>query len=515
VKRKQDRRPEEEMPPHCPDSERSVIGSIWIDTTLMDSIAELLKPDDFYLPDTSRVYAEMLAMRRDGVPIDTTLLMGRLKDAGALKDDADSLVTIISLAEMADSTPTAANGMWYAEKVARKAEQRRAWLIGQKLMRMGLDDYNAAENYATWRSEIEASPGVVFRPIVGRPDVGISTAAELMTETLPEPKWAIPDLLPEGLAILAGKPKFGKSWLMLAISNAVASGGFALGKLPVQQGSVLYLGLEDSKRRLQNRLGIMLCGEPAPAKFHYSLTWQRTDEGGVDRIRRWLEKQNDARLIVVDTLKKIRPKRQRNGNAYDEDYEAAMPLKALADEFGVCVACVTHTRKQKSDDVIDEVSGTLGLAACADSIIVAKRDRGRFDGTLFITGRDIEERELSLSWNPELCLWSYAGDGQEQAVGRERQAIIDALAAAVPHWPGPSEIADKLGKTSEKERATIRKLMSLMACEGQIKAMGRGQYTVIHNVHNVHGGDSHVHIPNPNVNEGESCTHCESHTPCE
>ena len=78
----------------------------------------------------------------------------------------------------------------------------------------------------------------------------IINAATLQTMALPELRWIIPKLLPEGLTILAGRPKQGKSRMALNIGAALAAGGKALGWIPVEQCGVLMLALVDSSRRL-------------------------------------------------------------------------------------------------------------------------------------------------------------------------------------------------------------------------------------------------------------------------
>src|SRR5258708_19570344 len=75
----------------------------------------------------------------------------------------------------------------------------------------------------------------------------------LLQKELPPVKWAIPGILPEGLTLLCGKPKMGKSWLVLGFALGIACGGYVLGKVNVEQGYVLYLSLEDNERRLQRR----------------------------------------------------------------------------------------------------------------------------------------------------------------------------------------------------------------------------------------------------------------------
>src|SRR5215216_2276567 len=134
------------------------------------------------------------------------------------------------------------------------------------------------------------------------------SAAALMDKELPPVKWAVSGVLPEGVAILAGKPKMGKSWLALGLCVSVAAGGYALGKIPAQCGGALYLGLEDQERRLQRRLKKILAGEAAPGGLEVTWSWPRLDQGGVEALRNYLKERPATRLLVIDTLKKIRPR---------------------------------------------------------------------------------------------------------------------------------------------------------------------------------------------------------------
>lgn len=125
-------------------------------------------------------------------------------------------------------------------------------------------------------------------------------------------RWVVPGMVPEGVALLAGKPKLGKSWLAMGLRVAVASGGVAFGNVRVEKGSALYLALEDKERRLQFRLKKILARTEVPDGLHYSVECPRLDEGGVEAVEGWLRSRPDARLVVIDNLAKIRP-RQRRG----------------------------------------------------------------------------------------------------------------------------------------------------------------------------------------------------------
>jgi hypothetical protein len=152
-------------------------------------------------------------------------------------------------------------------------------------------------------------------------------AADLLRQTFDPPHEIIPGVLFEGLTAFVGKPKVGKSRCLLALAVAVASGGKALGSLPVDPGDVLYISLEDHERRLQKRIRDLLGGEPCPDTLEYEREWRRLDEGGLEDLELWIARRPHAKLVVVDTFKRVKSKKRRNGSAYDEDYEALEGLQ--------------------------------------------------------------------------------------------------------------------------------------------------------------------------------------------
>jgi hypothetical protein len=298
-------------------------------------------------------------------------------------------------------------------------------------------------------------------------------AAELVRAELPEPRYAVEGILPEGFTVLAGKPKFGKSWLALNLALAVASGGMALGSIPVERGEVLYLALEDTKRRLQARLRKILVATEAelPAGLTLATSWPRQDQDGLPRLNEWLDAHPACRLVIVDTWPKFRPPKKSGADVYDEDYRHATELKATADLFKTSLLAVAHCRKLAAEDPVDSVSGTLGLTGAADAVLVLKRERGQHDAALFVTGRDIDERELALRWDPQFALWSILGDAEEYRISAERQRVL-ALFERSPKAMTPAEVAALI----DKSRNATKKMLWLMASDGQLEAIGEGLY---------------------------------------
>jgi hypothetical protein len=300
------------------------------------------------------------------------------------------------------------------------------------------------------------------------------TAADLMASELPPVRWGVRGVLPEGVTLLAGKPKLGKSWLALGLCVAVAAGGVALGTRQVEQGDVLYLALEDNRRRLQKRLGKMLRG-PAPAGLEIATAWPKLDEGGVEALRAWLAEHPEARLVAVDTLAKIRP-RTRGQNVYQEDYAALEELLPLAAEHEVAIVVVHRTRKMAAADPLDEISGSTGLTGGVDGVLVLKRDRGKADAVLHVDGRDIEEpAEYALKWDAETAGWTIVGDAEEYRMSEERKEILGVLVEA-GEFLGPGEVADVLGKP----RNTIKQRLWHMAQDRQVDNRN-GKYGITHN----------------------------------
>jgi hypothetical protein len=297
------------------------------------------------------------------------------------------------------------------------------------------------------------------------------TAAELLAHEFPEPNWSIPGLLPEGLTLLVGAPKIGKSWLQLDIGVAVASGGVALGHLPVEQGDVLYLALEDTGRRLQERLRKVLNGGEAPKGLTIELECPPLPMGGRTLIGEWIKAHAGARLVMIDVLARVRGVPAAGVSAYDADYLAVAAAKDLADEYRVAVVVAHHDRKLKADDWLDSVSGTHGLAGAADTIAVLSRPRGKADGHLKITGRDLDEAEYALKFDPLLAQWNVLeGPALDHLVGDTRAAILGHLRAAGP--ARPKQVADAL----ELDHELVKKTLQRMADAGQVDSDGAGTY---------------------------------------
>jgi hypothetical protein len=299
----------------------------------------------------------------------------------------------------------------------------------------------------------------------------IWTGPQLAAMAFDSPRWAIPDLLPAGLAILAGRPKLGKSWLALGWALDIPRPAPALRKMKVVQGETLYLALEDGPRRIQERMALMLGDTPAPVGFNVVTEWPRLNEGGLELLSEWLIEHPTARLVVIDTFKRVRPQEKGNARLYDLDYDAMAPLAELARRHNVAIVVVFHTRKGESEDPLEMVSGTLGLSGAADAVLVLRRERGQADASLFVTGRDVEEQDLALRWEKDDMLgWVLLGNAEDFRRSKERQVLVDAINL----MPGikPAELADATGKS----RGAVRYLLFRMVQDGELRVRDGGYH---------------------------------------
>lgn len=231
------------------------------------------------------------------------------------------------------------------------------------------------------------------------------TASELLQTDFPAPVWIVPDLLPVGLGYLAGRPKQGKSRLALDLAVAVDTGGCFLGQ-QVDKGPVLYIALEDGPRRIKDRLEAMATLTTCGVSFYFEWPTISHNSQGLAELKAKIT-QMGARLVIIDTLT-----RAVGGHRMDWDNLAAVTgimddLQRMALDNDVCILLIDHHRKGNGQnaDLIDDVMGSTAKTAAADTVWGLYRERGKQDATLKVTGRDIEEQELTIAFDALSCCW--------------------------------------------------------------------------------------------------------------
>ena len=237
-------------------------------------------------------------------------------------------------------------------------------------------------------------------------NIKVIDAETLMDKRLPPTKFCVDTLLPQGLCILGGAPKVGKSWFVLDLCTHVARGDEFLG-LSTTQGKVLYLCLEDSERRIQERLNTITAD--VPEGLYFALGDITMETGICDFLRKRKQEIPELSLIAIDTFQLIR--NPTNDVSYGNDYAELRVLKALAEELGICLLLVHHLRKMNDSDPINRLSGSSGISGAVDAVyILDKPMRSGNRATLIASGRDIRDRKIELEMNPQSCIWTLISD---------------------------------------------------------------------------------------------------------
>jgi hypothetical protein len=251
----------------------------------------------------------------------------------------------------------------------------------------------------------------------------------------------------------------------------LAADRFTLGDLKPAPGDVLYLALEDGKRRLQRRITKLLptFSGSWPEGFEIATEWPRADHGGLDEIEKWLIKAKSPRLVVIDTLAQFRKLSKGRTQVYADDYAAISGLQKLASKYNVGIIIVHHDRKAEADDVFDTVSGSLGLTGAADTILIMKRQAGAV--TLHVRSRDVEERGLALQFSKESCRWTILGIAADIHRSAERQRVIDALKKNGQLQAKNIQLMAEL-----RNRNATDMLLGKMLRDGEIVRLDKGKY---------------------------------------
>lgn len=278
----------------------------------------------------------------------------------------------------------------------------------------GIDDGDPANDppevreYAATRggSAGPTGPKSAANPPTDPFDAGMRLS-DLVRAELPDVAYVLAGVVPEGLTVLAGRPKSGKSWIGMQLAICVASAAPCLGSGACVARPVLHLALEDTRRRYRDRAKMQLGALrlAAPSDLEVRTNWPRAGSGGLTRLAEWYADHRGG-LVVIDTLARFRDPQSGRGSSYDTDYDAIASVKALADRHEGAALVIHHTRKAVADDPFDEVSGTLGINGAADGLLVLDRQRGADNAALYATGRDLPETTITLSWSGSKGVWS-------------------------------------------------------------------------------------------------------------
>lgn len=244
----------------------------------------------------------------------------------------------------------------------------------------------------------------------------------LMDMQFPKSRFCIQSLLPQGVSILGGAPKIGKSWMVLDWCVRIAKGE-DVWNLATEKGTVLYLCLEDSLARIQDRLNCIT--DEVPSNLYVATKSECIETGLIQQIQNFIITHTNTTLIVIDTFQMIR---NNSELSYANDYNEIGKLKHYTDAMSISILLVHHLRKQGDSDPLNKLSGTTGISGAVDAVFVLDKDkRNENKANLLCTGRDIEQREFQLFFNKDNCTWDLINDSLENPVPSMPQEMVDFI----------------------------------------------------------------------------------------
>lgn len=298
------------------------------------------------------------------------------------------------------------------------------------------------------------------------------SADVIMDLDIPDPYCCIENLIYQGITILAAVPKIGKSWMAMNLCISVAKGEPFL-CFKTHKSGALYLTPEDSMNRVKKRLKILLCGQEPPKDFYICTETITLENHLIEILDEYIREKSNIKLIVIDTLQKIRGNIGKINNPYSNDYYDISRLKNLADMHSICIIIVHHAKKgrKKEEDVFSQISGTYAIYGCADTAIFLNKNKYD-DTTMHVNGRDVENNEFALTFDSNTRKWIFLGNAEEQEKKRllkeyndnETIVIIRRMLNYENHWEGTIKelkefLEDKYTCTLKESEATIAKTL--------------------------------------------------------
>jgi hypothetical protein len=307
---------------------------------------------------------------------------------------------------------------------------------------------------------------------------GVLSAPEICNMKIEPLQWVVEGVVPlEGVTMIVSPPKAGKSILALNIIVANAIRSKILGYFkPTAPFDTLYIDLEGTKRRTRQRIMNLLGNKPIPASISVVYKWPRIETGGLSKLYDYATYHPGTKLFIIDTYGKIQRKSKSNadlGYSYKKDVEEIDVFSKFCEEMKVSVILIHHTKKTETDDWVSMVSGTYGISGSVDTLLLLKRNKGEFQATLCVTGRDVEERRYKLNTNMNKQRMNIIGeetDEDSELTDAQRDIVLCLQAHGEP--ASPKELSEMIGKTV----GSVKRLLANMVEDGKIIRAGYGKY---------------------------------------
>ena len=445
------------------EAEEAVVGAVLMaPDVLQDRKVFGLESNYFFTTRLGSIWNVAKKLHAQGKAVDQLTIAAALGDKKLKRIGGHAYLT-----KLVNSTPSSFNVGTYADIIGGYAARRAVYDMSAKLGGSVFADRSPESMLTDAEAQLAGLREGFFAS--EDPALGVISADDLLDMEFPEPVWAVPDILPIGLSILAGKSKVGKSWMALQIALAVGSGGMVFDR-KVEKGKVLYLALEDSPRRLKARMrklnwprGVSVDFIPM-GEFQDSIGY--LENGGGQRLARRI-KAESYRVVWIDTLSRAISAKQ---NEVEAMTAALAPLHEIAHETESLVAFNDHHRKVSAEnpDAVLDILGSTGKSAVPDTVLGLYKQRGVRGGKLQLVGRDVEEKTLQLFFDKQTGCWQLEGEeeGDGLQMTEARRELLDAVREL-----GPSTCS-MVAKATGKDRGNTYRQLQDLTNAGYLKQGG-------------------------------------------
>ena len=458
---------------HDREAECHVIGSIMVNSDFTDIAIRKLgtSASVFFTRDHQLIYDAAVRLRAEKKPTSPVMIRNKLEAAGDLNRAGGDMYLYDLSARIVETE----SAPYYCDIVMELAIRREYRKFGSEVVDM-------ANNRDEQLPEVSdfASRGVqalANRSV--RRSLEDDALQTIMETDFPERPQLVPGLLPKGLIIMAGQPKVGKSYAMLNLAIAAAQGGVMWSTFNIEEATnTLYVAYESDYNEIKERTHQILCGEQAPDNLFFLKMGLddidlRLDAEGLLRLSDYVTARRIG-LVIIDTWQRARPLDDNHrGNAYERDSDLLIPVQSLTKVLDITTVLVHHTRKGVDEtNPFNEISGSTGFQAIADSMMLMKKEEGNLN-RLWVRGRRMADNEYTVEVDvakPGVVRLMEAEDGTGGRVTPERKWIMDALAGG--DIMTVAEIAERL----EKSEASVRRAVSRMVKDGQVERVARGKF---------------------------------------
>lgn len=280
---------------------------------------------------------------------------------------------------------------------------------------------------------------------------------QLMRADVPDIRYVVPGLLSPGCALMAAKPKVGKSGFVQQLAVCVASGVGFLDYEPSPPMPVFQIAFEDelSTLRKRARLQMLRLGVRPSSNLEITTEFPKAENGGFERLEEIIEDwfSGETGLLIVDDLRHFKPLVR----SYNRDNDTIERIDRIGIEAGICIVVVNHQGKGRTSnnrnwDWLDRIQGS-GTGA-ARQIMALEREVAEPNGLFRATGKGIAEVCKEVDYDGESGFWSVRAEAPE--LTEKQNALLDAIRTA----PGMKarQIADRVGGDFEAVRQMLRRM---------------------------------------------------------